>query len=94
MVDRHGLAEVSTWKWEVWNELWGMDYPHPYLELYNASARALKAVYVLALLCFNRFIPLQPRNRAGQSYTIYAGVFFSAPLSAFGLTCLRASLCV
>merc|ERR1711935_822743 len=45
MVDRHGLAEVSTWKWEVWNELWGMDYPHPYLELYNASARALKAVH-------------------------------------------------
>jgi len=45
MVDRHGIAEVSQWKWEVWNELWGMDYPHPYLELYNASARAVKAVH-------------------------------------------------
>ena len=45
MVDRHGLAEVSSWKWEVWNELWGMDYPHPYLDLYNASAMAIKAVH-------------------------------------------------
>ena len=69
MVDRHGLAEVSSWKWEVWNgerarvscsktaracrradgvclpELWGMQYPHPYLELYNASARAIKSVH-------------------------------------------------
>lgn len=27
MVDRHGLSEVSSWKWEVWNEMWGMDYP-------------------------------------------------------------------
>jgi len=45
MVDRHGLAEVSSWKWEVWNELWGMDYPHPYLDLYNASAIAIKDVH-------------------------------------------------
>lgn len=44
MVDRHGLAEVSSWHWEVWNELWGMPYPHPYLDLYNASARAIKSV--------------------------------------------------
>ena len=27
MVERHGIAEVSTWRFEVWNELWGgMDY--------------------------------------------------------------------
>lgn len=45
MVERHGLAEVSSWKWEVWNEMWGMDYPHPYLGLYNASALAIKAVH-------------------------------------------------
>ena len=45
MVDRHGLAEVSTWRWEVWNELWGMRYPHPYLDLYNASALAIKSVH-------------------------------------------------
>jgi xylan 1,4-beta-xylosidase len=45
MVDRHGLAEVSSWKWEVWNEMWGMDYPHPYLGLYNASAMAIKSVH-------------------------------------------------
>ena len=23
MVERHGLAEVSTWHWEVWNEMYG-----------------------------------------------------------------------
>eukprot|EP01052_Picozoa_sp_SAG31_P036682 SAG31_NODE_4616_length_3094_cov_1.782638_3_plen_182_part_00 len=66
MVDRHGLAEVSSWYWEVnlaqrsprcasapeihccvkvWNELWGMQYPHPYLDLYNASAMAIKSVH-------------------------------------------------
>lgn len=45
MVERHGLAEVSTWHWEVWNEMWGMDYPAHYLPLYNASARALKDVH-------------------------------------------------
>jgi xylan 1,4-beta-xylosidase len=45
MVDRHGLAEVSSWRWEVWNEMWGMDYPHPYLDLYNASAMAIKSVH-------------------------------------------------
>jgi xylan 1,4-beta-xylosidase len=50
MVERHGLAEVSTWRFEVWNELWGgMDYfpgdlDSPYLHLYNASAVALKNV--------------------------------------------------
>ena len=50
MVERHGIAEVSTWRFEVWNELWGgMDYfpgdlDSPYIHLYNASAVALKNV--------------------------------------------------
>lgn len=29
----------------VWNEMWMMAYPSSYLPLYNASARALKAVH-------------------------------------------------
>lgn len=41
-VERYGIDQVSTWRFEVWNELWGMDYPHPYLDLYNASARAIR----------------------------------------------------
>ena len=44
LVWRYGLPEVSTWKFEVWNEMWGVDFPDPYMSLYNASARALKAV--------------------------------------------------
>ena len=44
LVWRYGLTEVSTWKFEVWNEMWGVDFPDPYMSLYNASARALKAV--------------------------------------------------
>ena len=50
MVERHGLSEVSTWRFEVWNELWGGmdkfpgDLDSPYLHLYNASAVALKHV--------------------------------------------------
>ena len=45
MIERHGLAEVSTWHWEVWNEMWGMDYSTHYLPLFNASSRALKDVH-------------------------------------------------
>eukprot|EP00928_Gymnodinium_smaydae_P066544 TRINITY_DN49537_c0_g1_i1.p1 TRINITY_DN49537_c0_g1~~TRINITY_DN49537_c0_g1_i1.p1 ORF type:complete len:532 (-),score=72.86 TRINITY_DN49537_c0_g1_i1:69-1664(-) len=44
LVQRYGLAEVSTWHFEVWNEMWGVVFPEPYLTLYNASARALKSV--------------------------------------------------
>eukprot|EP01006_Ploeotia_vitrea_P032182 TRINITY_DN64443_c0_g1_i1.p1 TRINITY_DN64443_c0_g1~~TRINITY_DN64443_c0_g1_i1.p1 ORF type:complete len:488 (+),score=36.52 TRINITY_DN64443_c0_g1_i1:117-1466(+) len=44
LVDRYGLAEVQTWHFEVWNELWGMPFPVPYMDLYNTSAHALKAV--------------------------------------------------
>lgn len=43
-VERYGLDEVRSWHFEVWNELWGMDYPGSYLPLYNASAMAVKAV--------------------------------------------------
>lgn len=44
LVERYGIQEVSAWHFEVWNELWGMPYPHPYLELYESSRRALKRV--------------------------------------------------
>lgn len=44
LVDRYGLEEVATWRFEVWNELWGMDFPRPYMDLYASSAKALKAV--------------------------------------------------
>ena len=45
LVARYGLGVLSTWQFEVWNEMWGMPYPDAYLPLYNASARALKAVH-------------------------------------------------
>jgi len=45
LVSRYGLEEVQKWEFEVWNELWGMDYPSNYLPLYNASALAVKAVH-------------------------------------------------
>ena len=44
-VDRYGAANVSTWNWEVWNEMWGMAFPEPYMTLFNASSSALKAVH-------------------------------------------------
>ena len=43
-VQRYGVGEVRRWHFEVWNEMWGMDFPHPYMELYNASAWAIKGV--------------------------------------------------
>ena len=45
LVDRYGLGVTATWRFEVWNEMWGMPYPSAYVPLYNASARALKAVH-------------------------------------------------
>jgi len=45
-VDRFGLSEVQKWRFECWNEMWGMDFPHPYMTLYNASATAIKSVGV------------------------------------------------
>ena len=44
LVERHGLAAIAEWHFEVWNEMWGVQFPSEYMPLYNASARALKAV--------------------------------------------------
>ncbi len=49
LVDRYGLAEVASWKFEVWNEpnldFWGgAPKQATYFELYDHTARALKAV--------------------------------------------------
>lgn len=48
MIARHGLAEVRTWYFEVWNEpnLGGFwtGTQEDYWRLYDASARALKAI--------------------------------------------------
>ncbi len=49
VVERYGIAEVSEWYFEVWNEpnldFWGGDPKQPtYWELYDHTARALKAV--------------------------------------------------
>lgn len=49
LVSRHGLSTVNKWPFEVWNELWGIEYHtgdlnSPYLKLYNASATALKSI--------------------------------------------------
>lgn len=43
-VDAYGIAEVRTWNFECWNELWGMPFPGTYMTLYNASSHAIKAV--------------------------------------------------
>ena len=39
-----GTEEVLKWSFEVWNEMWGMDFPSPYMALYNASASAIKSI--------------------------------------------------
>ena len=44
LVERYGLPEVASWHFEVWNEMWGVPFPDPYMKLYNASAVALKGV--------------------------------------------------
>jgi xylan 1,4-beta-xylosidase len=49
LIHRYGIAEVSTWKFEVWNEpnldFWGGRPNQPtYFELYDHTARALKSV--------------------------------------------------
>ena len=55
-VKTFGISEVQKWRFEVWNELWGMSggVTQPctsdpcigghYMALYNASAVAIKAV--------------------------------------------------
>ena len=49
LIERYGIDEVSQWYFEVWNEpnldFWGGDPRQPtYWELYDHTARALKAV--------------------------------------------------
>ncbi len=49
LIDRYGIEEVATWKFEVWNEpnidFWAGKPKQPtYFELYDHTARALKAV--------------------------------------------------
>jgi xylan 1,4-beta-xylosidase len=49
LVDRYGIDEVAQWYFEVWNEpnidFWSGDPKQPtYFELYDHTARALKAV--------------------------------------------------
>ncbi|SEB38547.1 GH39 family glycosyl hydrolase [Terriglobus roseus] len=49
VIARYGIAEVATWKFEVWNEpnldFWaGNPKQQTYWELYDHTARALKAV--------------------------------------------------
>jgi xylan 1,4-beta-xylosidase len=49
LVDRYGLDEVATWKFEVWNEpnldFWGGRPNQPtYFTLYDHTARAIKSV--------------------------------------------------
>jgi xylan 1,4-beta-xylosidase len=49
LVQRYGLDEVATWKFEVWNEpnidFWAGTPKQPtYFELYDHTARALKSV--------------------------------------------------
>lgn len=49
LISRYGLAEVATWKFEVWNEpnldFWGGEPKQAtYFALYDHTARALKAV--------------------------------------------------
>ena len=29
LVERYGLEEVSSWNFEVWNEMWGIGFPEP-----------------------------------------------------------------
>ena len=49
LIERYGIDEVSTWKFEVWNEpnldFWGgRPRQQTYFELYDHTARALKSV--------------------------------------------------
>ena len=49
LIDRYGLNEVAQWYFEVWNEpnagFWGgQPYQSTYYELYDHTARAIKAV--------------------------------------------------
>jgi len=62
LVERYGIGEVATWKFEVWNEpnidFWvGNPKQATYFELYDHTARALKAV--------SARLQVEALNRAG-----------------------------
>jgi xylan 1,4-beta-xylosidase len=64
LIERYGLDEVATWKFEVWNEpnidFWqGKPKQPTYFELYDHTARALKSV--------------SPRLQVGGPSTAQAG---------------------
>ena len=49
LIGRYGLSEIKAWHFEVWNEMQGLSpnnkgLPLSYMQLFNASARALKDV--------------------------------------------------
>jgi hypothetical protein len=59
-VGRYGLGEVASWRFEVWNEMWGIPYgpdDGEYLPLYNASAFALKEQFCFQLKAL-RLVPV------------------------------------
>ena len=71
LVDRYGIDEVATWKFEVWNEpnidFWVGNPKQPtYFELYDHTARAIKSV--------------SPRLQIGGPSTAQAG--WAAPFLA------------
>ena len=44
LTERYGEPEISKWRFEVWNEMWGISFPSQYMPLYNASATAIRSV--------------------------------------------------
>ncbi len=64
LVERYGIDEVAKWYFEVWNEpnldFWaGTPRQQTYFELYDHTARAIKAVSAVAARG-------RPGNRAGR----------------------------
>lgn len=56
LVERHGIAEVLQWRFEVWNEMWGIGFGDgskegsPYMNLYVACPKpCLKVAGALAV---------------------------------------------
>ena len=44
-MERYWIENVTQWNFEVWNEMWGMGFPEPYMSLFNASSVAPKGVH-------------------------------------------------
>ena len=82
LVARHGLDEILRWRFEVWNEMWGISWGNgstgraadsPYMSLFNASWHAIKAV--------------SPRLSVGGPATAHLGrvAEFAAAREAWGI---------